>query len=217
MDLTLARFNMVQQQIRPWDVLDNRILETLSGLPREKFVPEAYQSLSFSDTAIPIGHDQVMLPPKVVGRLLQSLNLKGTETVLEIGTGTGYVTAALAGLSHKVISLELFPELSKLATQHLQDLHINNVVLEIGDGILGWPKHGPYDAILLTGSLPFLPETFREQLSLKGRVVAVIGGKPIMSAIRVTRQHKEKWEEISLFETVIPPLVHAPKLSKFEF
>lgn len=217
MDLNIARFNMVQQQVRPWDVLDTNILDLLSTVPREHFVPAEFQALAFSDTAIPIGHEQVMLPPKIVGRMLQALELDKQETILEVGTGTGYVTALLACLAKRVVSLEINASLSQQAALLLKKLEFRNVQLEVGDGTLGCPQYAPYDAIVFTGSLPLLPKILREQVSIDGRIIAILGKEPVMSAVLLTRADKDRWVERRLFETVVPPLINAPQMEQFQF
>lgn len=219
MDFKLARFNMVQQQIRPWDVLDPKILNLLETLPREDFVPEPFRALAYSDAMLPIGYNQVTLPPKIVGKMLQSLTLHAKDTVLEIGTGTGYVTAALSLLTKKVVSLEIFPELSKQASLLLEKLNIKNVILEVENGLEGFAGLAPYEVIVLTGSVPTLPKKLYEQMSIPGRLFAVIGQKPVMSAMLIERLSKNQWEETSLFETMIPPLIdiHLPSKTVFRF
>ena len=217
MDFNTARFNMVQQQIRTWNVLDLHILDLLGTTPREKFVPKPYQLLAFSDTSIPIGYNQVMLPPKLVGRILQSINLQPEETILEIGTGTGYMTALLSQLAQEVVSFEIIPALAKEARQNIKTLNLQNTLIEVGDGVNGYlNKHAPFDAIVLTGSLPFLPRILREQLAIQGRLFAVVGNGPAMSAMLLTRIDEEQWEEKCLFETEIPPLTH-PTIQHFQF
>ena len=217
MDFNLARSNMVQKQVRAWEVLDPRILNLLTLIPREQFVPADFQALAFTDTFIPIGFNQVMLPAKIVGRALQALNIQETESVLEIGTGTGYLTALLCHLAHKVTSVEIIPELSLTAKHHLKALHLQNATLEVGNGIDGWPDHGPYDVIILTGSVPLIPKALRAQLSIHGRLFAVVGQAPAMSAVLITRINQELWREKVLFETDIPALLHGPQPKAFSF
>lgn len=216
-DFNLARTNMVKQQVRAWDVSDPRILEPLSTLPREHFIPEAYRGVAYADTLVPIGYGEWMLPAKVVGRLLQALHLDESDAVLEIGTGTGYVTALLAHLVKSVVSVEIIPQLAHSASQILPHLDIQNVAIEVGDGLQGPVAAGaePFDAIVLTGSVPCLPKHLRERLAINGRLFAVIGEPPVMSAVLLTRLTKEYWTEQSVFETVIPPLQHAPRLGHF--
>ena len=157
MDFERERFNMVEQQIRPWDVLDPQVLELLSRMRREDFVPEAYRMLAFADLEIPLGKGEKMLPPKLEARMLQEIALKPDETVLEVGTGSGYMTALLASLSRHVCSVEIVPEYSAAAAEKLRAHALHNVMLEVGHAARGWERHAPYDAIVLTGSIPILP------------------------------------------------------------
>jgi protein-L-isoaspartate(D-aspartate) O-methyltransferase len=217
MNIEQARFNMVEQQIRPWEVLDQRVLDLIGRVPRELFVPEAYRQLAFADTGLPIGHGQQMLPPKLQAKALQSLDVQPSDRVLEVGTGTGYLTALLAKLAHHVYSVELFEALSAYARQALAGLRVSNVTLELGDAAAGWERHAPYDVIVVTGSLPRLPASLREQLSQGGRLFAVVGDAPAMEALLITRVAQDQWLETSLFETEIPPLVNAPEPPRFIF
>ncbi len=217
MDFNTARFNMVQQQIRPWDVFDPQILELFATIPREQFVPQDFQQLAFSDTFLPIGHNQVIFPPKLTGRILQSLNLRKEHSVLEIGTGTGYLTALLSQLAKRVTTIEIIPELAKEALQNLKSLNLHNITLLIGDGLQTCTNEDRYDVIILTGSLPILPKILREQLSINGKLFAVIGKSPAMSALLLTRINKEYWREKILFETELPPLLYSSKKPGFQF
>ena len=217
MDFQTARLNMVQQQIRTWGVLDPKILELLSTLPREEFVPSAYKTLAFSDAAIPIGYDQVMLPPKIVGRMLQALTLSKQDSVLEVGTGTGYITALLSELTKRVLSLEIIPELAQVAQDKLNTLNLHNIDLRVANGAKGWFQESPYDVIAITGSLPVLPPQLREQLAVKGRLFVVVGAAPVMTAKLIIRQEAAEWSEQNLFETVIPSLLEAPQPELFRF
>lgn len=217
MDFNLARFNMVQQQVRPWDVSLPQVLDLLATIPREHFVPTEFQQLAFSDTYIPIGFGQVMLPPKIVGRLLQALNIDHQESVLEIGTGTGYITALISELAKKVVSLEIIPELSLQAKERLTALDLHNIHLVVENGVEGYMPNAPFDVIVMTGSLPYLPKILREQLSVGGRLFAFIGELPIISAVSLTRVGKEHWKEQILFETDVPSLNHTLKQTLFQF
>jgi len=217
MDFNIAHFNMVHQQVRPWGVIDTRVLDALSITPRTHFVPSQFQNLAFSDIAIPIGHAQVMLPPSLVGRILQALQLNGTETVLEIGTGTGYMTLLLAQLAKKITSLEIIPELSETAARLLETFGPHTLDLDVGDAVSGWPSSAPYDVIVYTGALPYLPNTLRDQVSLHGRIFAILGNEPNMSAVLLTRTGEDQWMEQPLFETVVPILINAPEMEKFRF
>ena len=221
MNLEQARHNMIEQQIRPWDVLDNDVLQTLVAVRREAFVPAAYQSLAFVDTEIPLPCGQNMLSPKVEARLLQEAKLTGTERVLEVGAGSGYMAALLSRHAEHVVTVEIEPELKELAERNLKAYGVNNVSVEQGDGARGWAGHGkqsaPYDVILLSGSVPVLPEAFLTQLRVGGRILAVVGEAPAMSACLVTRTADDAWDTQKLFETSIKPLKNAVKPSAFRF
>lgn len=217
MDLEKARFNMVEQQIRPWGVLDETVLALLYRVKREEYVPPVYRSLAFSDLEIPLGHGQTMLAPKLEARLLQELHLKPTDKVLEVGTGSGYFTALLAHLAQEVVSVEIIPEFSREAQAKLAAHDIGNVTLEVGDAARGWARHAPYDAIVLTGSTPVLAEAFLASLRPGGRLVAVVGEPPVMEARRVRLIEPGVSETEDLFETCIAPLVNAPQPARFAF
>jgi protein-L-isoaspartate(D-aspartate) O-methyltransferase len=211
-----ARFNMIEQQIRTWDVLDPTVLDLLNDVPRESFVSERYQGLAFADLEIPLGYGQLMLSPKLEARMLQALDLKKTDSVLEIGTGSGFMTALLAKLAKEVYSVELVPELSTAAGQKLVAHGISNITLEVGDGARGWKKD-VFDVIVLTGSLPILPNVFEQQLKVGGRLLAVVGEAPAMEAILVTCVSAGVYRHVSLFETSIPSLMNAAQPERFAF
>lgn len=215
MNLDQARFFMVEQQIRPWDVLDPQVLDLLSELPRHEFVAADQQTLAYSDTELPIGEGQVMLAPKLEARIMQALDVHEEDQVLEIGTGSGYMTAMLASLANKVTSVELFDSLQKTAASRLTQF--NNIELKLGDASQAWPDQQTYDVIVLTGSCAELPESYKTQLNLGGRLFAIVGQSPAMQAILVTRISEQEWLEESLFETDVPALVHAEAKPKFEF
>ena len=212
-----SRFNMIEQQIRTWEVLDPTVLQLLSELPREHFVPQAYQGLAFADLEIPIGHGAKMLSPKLEGRMVQALGLQKTDRVLHIGTGTGYLTALLAKLSKHVTSVEIEPALKNLAEQNLLAEGIVNVTLEVGDGARGWADHVPYDVIVFGGSSPVEPKDVREQLAVGGRMLIVIGEAPVMRATLITRVSEIAFREDILFETCIDALKNAEKAPAFTF
>ncbi|MCX7628059.1 MAG: protein-L-isoaspartate O-methyltransferase [Methylophilaceae bacterium] len=216
MDIEQARFNMIEQQIRPWEVLDATVLDLLYKVPREDFVPPAYRGLAFADLEIPLGHGQTMWPPKLEARALQALSLKETDAVLEIGTGSGYMTALLASVAHHVYSVEIFQEFSHAAAHKLATHGISNVTLEVGDGARSWDA-GSYDAIILTGSVPLHPLDFEAQLKPGGRLLAVVGEEPVMQAILTTCVTPGVYRRTSLFETCIPPLINAPQPEHFHF
>jgi len=212
-----ARFNMVEQQVRPWDVLDPQVLQLLSSEPREDYVPEAYRQLAYADIEIPLGHDEAMMYPRVEGRMLQTLNLRPTDKILEIGTGSGFVTSLLAHLGESVYSVEIHPEFSESAAQKLAAHNLTNVTLDVGDGVRGWERHAPYDAILVTGSIPELYDEFKQQLAIGGRLAVVVGTGVVMEAQQVVRTSENNWITTSLFETELKPLVHADAPRAFQF
>ncbi|MDS1139249.1 protein-L-isoaspartate O-methyltransferase [Pusillimonas sp. SM2304] len=219
-EIERARFNMVEQQIRPWEVLDTRVLQALFEVQRERYVPAPMQGLAFSDVELPLIINSVdtresMLTPKVEARLAQELQLKPTDCVLEIGTGSGYQAALLARLSQQVTSIEVDSRLASFALENLQRNHADNVKVETGDAHAGWGTT-EYDAILVTGSVPVVPDALKYQLRLGGRLVVVVGQSPVMTACRITRTSAASFETTSLFDTVIKPLRGAA-VSQFKF
>jgi protein-L-isoaspartate(D-aspartate) O-methyltransferase len=206
MNLEQARHNMIEQQIRPWDVLDQRVLDLLLRVPREEFVPASYRKVAFIDEELPLGHGEVMMSPKMEARLLQALAINSNDRILEVGTGSGYLTALLAHLGRHVFSVDINGDFIEQARQRLASHHITNVTLSQGDAANGWEVGIPYDVIILTGSLERLPESFKHALAVGGRLVAVVGTAPAMEAVLITRLGKNEWSEESLFETVLPPL-----------
>ncbi|HJS38723.1 MAG TPA: protein-L-isoaspartate O-methyltransferase [Burkholderiales bacterium] len=217
MNLEQARANMVEQQIRPWEVLDQAVLDLLYAVPREEFVPAACRNLAFADLEIPIGEGERMMAPKIEARLLQSLALRKTDRVLEVGTGSGYLTALLARSAVHVHSLEIRPALAAFGRGNLERQGVDNVTLEIGDGARGDPKRAPYDAIVLTGSTPVLPATLREQLAPGGRLFAVVGEPPVMVARLVTCTAPGTYGAADLFDTLLAPLANAERAPQFRF
>lgn len=216
-NLEKARFNMVEQQIRPWEVNDQTILDLIKRVPREDFVPPAWRHLAMADTNIPIGEGQVMMTPVVEARMLQALQVRPEETVLEVGTGSGYVTALLAALARHVYSVELRPTLLEAARARLADGDVLNVTLEEGDAAREWPRHAPYDVIVLTGSLSLPPEAYKASLRVGGRLFAILGEAPVMEATLFTRTGDSDWRVEGLFETCLPPLDNAPQPDHFVF
>ena len=212
-----ARHNMVVSQIRTGSVLDDRILELVGRGPRHDFVPDALRNLAFVDMQIPLGAGEVMMAPLVEARLLQELAIKPTDKILEIGTGSGYLTWLLAQLGARVHSVEIRPEFTDRASGRLAAHGASNVELEIGDGARGWDKHAPYDVILVSGSLPLLPEAFKKNLALGGRLAAIVGRSPAMEARLVTRIGESGFDTRGLFETDLPPLKNALAPSAFVF
>ena len=216
-DFEQARFNMIEQQVRTWEVLDQRVLDTMNRIPRENFVPEHYRSLAFVDTEIPIGNDQVMMAPKVEGRLLQALNITPQDSILEIGTGSGYLTACLASLGKHVTSIDIVPDFTTTAAARLDEQGISNTRLETADVANGINTSEQYDVIAVTGSLPLLQKQFHESLKIGGRLFVITGQLPIMEALLITRVNENNWSQESLFETCIAPLEHASRPQGFVF
>jgi protein-L-isoaspartate(D-aspartate) O-methyltransferase len=217
MNLEKARLNMVESQIRTWEVLDQTVLDLLLTVKREEFVPEKYRDLSFADLEIPIGHGEVMLAPKIEARMIQELDVRKTDKILEIGTGSGYVTALLASLGGQVVTVERIGEFSLAASRRLAGHGIQNAQLHTGDGSEGWSAQMPYDVILLTGSVPALSESFKQQLAVGGRLLAVVGESPVMVAKLITRVSEHAFNSVGLFETAIPPLRNVKQPERFVF
>lgn len=217
MDLEQARTNMVEQQIRPWEVIDQEVLDLLYVVPREEFVPPQYRSLAFSDIEIPIGEGERMWFPKIEAKVLQALGARKTDKVLEVGTGSGYFTALLAHRAAHVSSIEIKPTLAMFGRRNLQRQGLNNVTLETGDAAHGWAKYAPYDLIVLTGSTPLLPRALLEQLAPGGRLFAVVGEAPAMTARLYTWTAPGACSSVDLFETVVAPLVNCEQRSRFRF
>lgn len=212
-----TRHNMVTQQIRTWYVLDDEVLDLLYVVHREDFVPLAYRHTAFVDVEIPLGQGQIMLAPKMEARVLQELRIKKTDKILEVGTGTGYMTALLAKLGAHVYSVEILPEFKSMAEANLKAHHIDNVTLEQGDASHGWPGHEPYDVIVITGSTPVLPESFKNSLAVGGRLLAIIGEDPVMNAQLITCVSPGNFTATTVFETSIPALTNAAQAEKFNF
>ncbi len=207
MDVEHTHKNMITNQIIPWGVNEPNLLNIISELKREEFVPQDFRNFSYSDIPIPIGNQEVMLPPKEQALIIQELKIKPTDKILEIGTGTGYMTAIMAKLGHSVTSIEIEPKLLKKAAKIIKELKLDNVTLEEGDGSCGWDQNENYDVIVISGSLKKLPEVFKESLNLNGRLAAIIGDYPIMKLMLLTRDEYGHWQERSLFETCVSPLI----------
>lgn len=221
-DYDKARFNMVEQQIRPWDVLNPRVLDVLADIPRELFMPEQYRSLAYVDTRIPLGETEglrcTMLNPNIVGRILQALDIQPDDVALEIGTGSGYLTACMAKLARHVDSVDLNEDFIEAAESHLDALGIYNYCLSDGDACNGWDQQKQfYDAIAITGSMPEIPLCYKKRLKVGGRLFVVAGEEPAMKAYLVTRTGKNTWTEMELFETCLEPLAGKQKVAEFEF
>lgn len=217
MNFEQARFNMVEQQIRPWEVLDQDVLDLLMTVKREEFVPAAYRDLAFTEVEIPIGCGQVMLKPVIEGKVLQALRLGKADSVLEVGTGSGYFAALLAARTEWVRTIELEPELVKLAGANLARNGVENVVVVQGDGIAGWAERAPYDVIVVSGGLPFVPQALLEQLKVGGRLFAFVGEAPVMKARLITCEAEGRFRTEDVFETVVPMLKNAPQREAFSF
>jgi protein-L-isoaspartate(D-aspartate) O-methyltransferase len=216
LDVAAARRQMIEQQVRAWDVLDLEVLAVMGRVPREEFAPAAYRDLAFADMCIPLGHGQGMLTPKLEGRILQSLAIQPGDSVLEVGTGSGYFAACLAGLARRVRTLEIFPDLAESARDNLVRAGVGNVTVEAVDAMT-LAADVEYDVIALTGSLPVHDPRFERALAVGGRLFVVLGEGPAMEARLVTRTGRDEWLRQSLFETVMDPLLHAPRPSRFVF
>jgi protein-L-isoaspartate(D-aspartate) O-methyltransferase len=216
MDTLAARQQMVDQQIRTWEVLDPRVLDALSMVPREAFVPPDYRELAFADAQIPIGFGQSMLAPKVQGRILQAVSVTAADSVLEIGSGTGYLSAALSLLGASTRSIDIHPQFTASAAANLRAVPAARVEFETRDAFSAAPL-GEYDVIAVTGSLPVYDARFERSLRIGGRLFAVVGSAPVMDAILVRRVDSSEWIRESLFETVIDPLINATAAQRFVF
>lgn len=216
MNIELARQQMIEQQIHTWDVFDERILRAMGEVPRETFVPAGFIDMAFADTTIPLGQGQWMLPPKVHGRILQALEPTASDLALEIGAGSGYLSACLGKLSSRVRSLEILPALAEGARRQLLAAAINNVGVEVADG-MQLTEEAHYDVIAVTGSLPVYDERFQRALKVGGRLFVVVGTAPVMEAWKVTRLGDREWQREGLFETVIAPLINANHPEAFVF
>ena len=217
MNIEQARFNMIEQQIRTWDVLDQDVLNLLMIVKRESFVPAAYSALAFVDTEIPLPGGQTMLQPKLEARMLQEAAVKKHESVLEIGAGSGYMAALLGRCARQVTSVEIEPVLQTMARDNLAAVGIDNVTIVDGDGAHGWAAQAPYDVIVISASLPAIPQAFFEQVKVGGRIIAVVGEAPVMTAQCITRITTLGFTTVSLFETAIKPLRNVPPPSQFKF
>jgi len=212
---------MVEQQIRPWEVLDQDVLNLLFAVKREDYVPAAYRAIAFTDMEIPLGHEQVMMAPKLEARILQEVALKSAESVLEIGTGSGYFTALLAKCAQRVTSIEYFEDLKREAATRLAAANITNVVLLAGDAgrsadAFIEPQE-KFDVIVLTGSVPMVPQAYLQRLNMGGRFFAIVGDAPVMKATLITKTAQNQFVSAEIFETVVSPLINAVQPSRFDF
>ncbi len=221
MNLEQARFNMIEQQIRPWDVLDNHVLQLLSVVKREDFVPLAHQALAFMDLEIPLpphqNPGQCMLTPRMEARLLQDVAPQKHEKVLEIGAGSGYMAALLAHRAQRVVSLEICPELAQMARANLQKAGVHNAEVREADGSKGLSGDGPFDVIVLSGSVAEVPQALLGQLKIGGRLAAIVGEEPMMRATFVTRVGQDAWRTTQPWDTVAPRLLNFAEPSRFSF
>ncbi len=217
MNIEQARFNMIEQQIRPWEVLDPQVLDLLFVVKREDFVQAAYRNLAFADMEIPLGEGQVMLAPRVEARLLQELAVRKSDRILEIGTGSGYMAALLAARGEHVVSLEVRPALADAARANLQRAGVANVSVETADGSRGWPQRAPFDVIVVSGAVAEIPQELLKQLRVGGRLAAVVGSAPVMEAQLVTCVADGVFNTVNLFETVVPTLDGAAAKPGFAF
>ncbi len=217
MNIEQARFNMIEQQIRPWNVLDQDVLDLLLVVKREDFVPAACKSLAFVDTEIPLPGGEAMFTPKLEARILQELAVKKHENVLEVGAGSGYMAALLAHKARHVTTVEIAPELKALAEKNLANAGISNVTVELGNGAEGWTHGAPFDVIVISGALEVLPEAFLKQIKVGGRIAAIVGEAPVMSANIITRVSDTAYDTVKVFETVVKPLSAAATPSHFVF
>ncbi len=217
MNFEQARFNMVEQQVRTWEVLDERVLKLLETTHREDFVPVRYRKMAFADMAIPLDHGQTMMKPVVEGRLLQALELQADETVLEIGTGSGFITACLAQLAKQVVTVDIHEQFSSEAEAKLKEINIHNVEFDAGDVMTGWQPEQAHDVLVVTGSVEDIPDHFRGWVNPRGRIFVVCGEAPAMEAKLLTKLNATEWREESLFETDLARLINAGKAPEFEF
>ncbi|MGU7782480.1 protein-L-isoaspartate O-methyltransferase family protein [Burkholderia sp. PU8-34] len=217
MNIEQARFNMIEQQIRPWDVLDLEVLGLLSIVKRENFVPAAYRDLAFADLELPLPGGHKMLFPRVEARVLQELTVKKHENVLVIGAGSGYLTALIAHRAQHVTAVEIDPTIAKFAEVNLHNNGVTNAEVVLGDGSRGWPAKAPYDVICVAGGLPVVPQEMLEQLKIGGRLSAFVGGRPVMKAQIITRIDDKQYRVADVFETYVDHLVNAIEPSRFKF
>ena len=217
MNFEQARSNMIEQQIKPWNVPDQAVLDLISEIHREDFMPDEYKRLAFADIRIPLAHNQVTMTPKVEARLLQALEIKPEDDILEIGTGSAYLTALLARSGHHVLSIDIYPEFTEQANLKLQQHNILNVTTRSGDGIHDQQKSSPFDVIVFTGSVPYLEGSVQQQLNISGRLFVITGQSPAMQARLIKRISEDEWHDQVLFETDLPELIGATQVEPFKF
>lgn len=217
MNIEQARFNMVEQQIRPWEVLDQSVLDLLFVVKREEFVPAAYKAMAFADLELPLGQGEVMQSPKIEARMLQELSVKPTDKILEIGTGSGYMAALLAAKGEHVVTVEINAELADVARGNLEKAGITNVTVETADGSKGLAARGPYDVIVISGGIPAIPDAILKQLRIGGRLAAIVGAAPVMRAQLVTCTGEGIFNTVNMFETMAPCLANFVAEPAFSF
>jgi protein-L-isoaspartate(D-aspartate) O-methyltransferase len=217
MDFESARFNMIEQQVRPWEVLAPRVLEALGAIRREDFAPPRYRKLAFSDMALPLEHGQVMMKPVVEGRMLQALDIQPDSDVLEIGTGTGFITACLAHLGREVLSVDIFEDLAERAGERLKLLGLGNARIEVADAMGDFDPGRRFDAVAVTGAVAAIPQRFLDWVRPGGRLFVIEGASPAMQAWRLSHGEDGHWQRESLFETDLPYLIHAEPEARFVF
>ena len=217
MNFEQARYNMVEQQIRPWEVLDFSVLDLLMSIRREEFVPEAYKSLALSEAEIPLGHGASMLVPVIEGKILQAIQVKRSDKVLEVGAGSGYFAALMAAKADWVRTVDIEPAMVNMAHDNLKRYGVENVIVEEGDAICGWPSNAPYDLIVVSGGVPQIPEALLQQVKVGGRLFAFVGDERLMTAQLVTCVADGQYRTESLFENAVPMMRNAPRKSEFKF
>lgn len=217
MDFEQARFNMVEQQIRPWDVLDPVVLGLMTTVKREEFVPPAHRAIAFADVEVPLSAEAKMWPPRVEAKLLQELLVKKSDRVLEIGTGSGYFAALLGAMAADVLSIEIDRTLADSAKKNLQRNGVGNVTVEVGDGVKGWAAKAPYDVIVISGSVPVVPAELLAQLKVGGRLAAIVGTAPVMTAQVITQTAEGVFSTVNVFETLVAPLKNLKPVAAFTF
>lgn len=210
-----ARANMIKQQLRTWDVLDESVLEVIKTVPREQFTPERLRKLAFADMEIPLGHDQIMMTPKVEGRMIQALDIQNSEQVLEIGTGSGFTAACMARLGEHVETVDIYPDFTAAAERNLAQHDLDNVSIQTGDASQGWNPETRYDIIAVTGSIPEYDDRFERSLKVGGRLFIVVGQAPVMEAMLIMRSSETQYLRTKIFETLLPALVNTTVKPKF--
>jgi protein-L-isoaspartate(D-aspartate) O-methyltransferase len=215
LNVELARHNMVEQQVRPWEVLDSRVLEALTAIRREDFVPASYRNLAFADLPLPLAHGEFMMKPVVEGRVLQAVAPTRAESVLEIGTGSGFLTACLARLAASVHSVELHADLADAARAHLHEARTTNATIEVAEAVNGFTPPEQYDVMVVTGAVHAVPQRWRDWVRPGGRLFAIIGESPVQRATLYTRGVDGQWSEDGLFETDVAYLTHAAPVRRF--